>query len=33
MGVCSRRQAENLIAQRMVKVNGKVVESNVPVSN
>lgn len=33
MGVCSRRQAEEMIARRMVKVDGKVVESNVPVSN
>lgn len=26
MGVCSRRQAEKLIAQGMVKVDGKLVE-------
>ena len=33
MGVCSRRQAEQLIATKMVKVDGKMVETNVPVSN
>lgn len=32
MGVASRRQAELLIQQRMVKVDGLVVESNIPVS-
>jgi len=32
MGVCSRRQAEQMIGRNMVKVDGKVVESNVPVS-
>ena len=33
MGVCSRRQAERLISLNMVKVDGKVVESNVPVTS
>ncbi len=33
MGVCSRRQAEQLIAQGMVKVDGKRVDFNAPVSN
>ena len=33
MGVCSRRQAELMIERKMVKVDGKVVDSNVPVSN
>ena len=32
MGVASRRQAEKLIGQGMIQVDGKVVESNVPVS-
>jgi ribosomal protein S4 len=32
MGVASRRQAELLIEQRMVKVDGVVVTSNVPVT-
>lgn len=32
MGVCSRRQAEKLIEQRMVKVDGKVVDFNCPVT-
>jgi len=33
MGVCSRRQAEQLIATGMVRVYGKKVESNVAVSS
>ena len=33
MGVCSRRQAELMIERKMVKVDGKVVDSNVPVNN
>jgi 23S rRNA pseudouridine2605 synthase len=33
MGVCSRRQAEVMIARRMIKVDGQVVESNVPVTS
>ena len=33
MGVASRRQAELLIEQRMVKVDGVVVDSNVPVTS
>ncbi len=31
LGVCSRRQAERMIALGLVRVNGKKVESNVPV--
>jgi 16S rRNA U516 pseudouridylate synthase RsuA-like enzyme len=33
MGVASRRQAEKLIGQGMVKVDGEVVSSNVPVTS
>ena len=33
MGVASRRQAEKLIGQGMVQVDGKVVSSNVPVTS
>ena len=33
MGVCSRRQAEQLIATGMVRVDGNTVDSNVPVSS
>lgn len=33
MGVCSRRQAERLISLNMVKVDGTVVDSNVPVTS
>ena len=31
LGICSRRQAERLIKQGMIKVDGRVVNSNVPV--
>eukprot|EP00347_Sterkiella_histriomuscorum_P006198 403353687 len=33
MGICSRRTAEKLIDQRMVKVDGKVIDQNMQVSN
>ena len=33
LSICSRRQAERLISQGMVKVDGKIVDSNVPVSD
>ena len=33
MGVCSRRTAEKLIAQGMIKVDKQVVSSNVPVTS
>ena len=33
MGVCSRRQAEKLMAAGMVKVDGKVVSENCPVTS
>jgi 16S rRNA U516 pseudouridylate synthase RsuA-like enzyme len=33
MGVCSRRQAEQLIALKMVKVDGQVVDYNAPVTS
>jgi 16S rRNA U516 pseudouridylate synthase RsuA-like enzyme len=33
MGICSRRTAEQIIQQGMVKVDGKIVDSNVGVSN
>lgn len=33
MGVCSRRTAEKLIERGMVKVDNKVVDSNVPVTS
>lgn len=33
MGVCSRRQAEKLIEQGMVKVDGKTIDHNMQVSN
>ena len=33
MGVASRRMAEKMIAQGMIQVDGKVVDSNVPVND
>lgn len=33
LGVCSRRQAERLIEQGMIKVDGKVIDSNVSVND
>jgi len=33
MGVCSRRQAEKLIEQGMVKVDGKLIDKNMQVSS
>jgi ribosomal protein S4 len=33
LGVCSRRQAERLIEQGMVRVDGKVIDSNVAVND
>lgn len=33
MGVASRRMAEKLIAQGMIQVDGKIVDSNVPVND
>lgn len=33
MGVASRRQAEKLIKQGMIRVDGKMVSENVPVNN
>jgi len=33
MGICSRRMAEKLISQGMVKVDGKTADSNLSVSN
>ncbi len=33
MGICSRRTAEKLIEQGMIKVDGKIIDSNVSVTN
>ena len=33
MGVASRRMAEKLIAQGMIQVDSKIVDSNVPVND
>lgn len=33
MGVASRRMAEKLIAKGMISVDGKIVDSNVPVND
>ncbi len=33
MGICSRRVAERLIEQGMIKVDGKIIDSNISVTN